>query len=368
MRISAVLNKSISKFKNFISSHHNYLLKILIYGYLAIIIVIFIPVYSEYYWMNLTNYNISTNFFGDIEQYVEMANGNYKLVGAPYKFRFLTPFLWSLFLPIMPLRYSILIWNFIFLFGSSLLADRYLARLNFSNLYRIFGVIFVNVSFPVIQVAFTPNIDLAVLFFAFLFMVGVIEKNPWIIGIASLLGMVVKESILFLFPIFFIFNFTEIKESVKKALKEKIMPNKKLIISIMFLFLAFIEFLAIRGFIFNINYDLDLGQSEFPQYYERWLSSNEATQSLIHIFFTLTILWFAPLGYLIHRWKRDKWLSLSLYGVFVIFMISLLSARITRVSFFLIVIYLPIFLKLIKDFKIEQLNRNIDVSKIEESN
>ncbi|KKK58708.1 hypothetical protein LCGC14_3041690, partial [marine sediment metagenome] len=189
MRISTTSNNIMSKFKNLISSHHNYLLKVLIYGYLAFIIVVFIPVYSGFYWVNpllggLTNYDISTNFSGDIEQYVYMANGNFEYVLAPYKFRYLVPFLWSLFLPILPLKYVILIWNFIFLFGSSLLADRYLTRLNFSNLYRVFGVIFVNVSFPVIQVAFTPNVDLALLFFAFLFMVGIVEKNPWMIGIA----------------------------------------------------------------------------------------------------------------------------------------------------------------------------------------
>ncbi len=353
MKISIILDK----FKNFISSHHKYLLKILIYGYLAFILVIFVPAYSGFYWINLDDYEFTTNFYGDIQYYENMAYGNYESVVAPYKFRFLVPFLWSLFLPVMTLRYSILIWNFIFLFGSSILADRYLARLNFSNLYRVFGVIFVNASFPVFQVAFTPNVDLAMLFFAFLFMLGVVEKNPWMIGIASMLGIITKESMLFLFPIFFIYNFTEIKESIKKALKEKKIPNKNLVISILFIFLAFIEFLAIRGFIFNINFDFNLGKLEFPTYYlAHWSSFNKILRSIIHIFLTLTILWIGPLGYLIHRWKRGKWLWLFLYGLFAFLMISLLSEIITRVSFFLIVIYLPIFLNFIKDFKIEELD------------
>ena len=109
MSISSMLDK----FKNFISTHHSYLLKILIYGYLAFIIIIFIPTYAGFYWMNLSDYKITTSFWGDIAQYEDMANGNYESVVAPYKFRFFVPFLWSLFLPVMTLRYSILIWNFI---------------------------------------------------------------------------------------------------------------------------------------------------------------------------------------------------------------------------------------------------------------
>jgi len=282
-----------------------------------------------------------------------MAYGNYDGVYAPYRFRILIPFLWSLFLPIISLNASVLIWNFIFLLGSSLLIDQYLDYFDFSNFYKIIGVLFVNVSFPIIQVAFTPNLDIPLLFFALLFMNGIVKNNPWLIGISSLLGVITKESFLFLFPVYFIYNFTYLKESLKAFWKERLSPNKEIFISIAFLTLAFVEFLWIRNFSFNINFNYDLGKGEFPKYYEKWLSSGGILNNLEDIFLTLTIVWISPIGYLIHKWKLDRWFNLSLYGFFAIFMITLVSGRITRVSFFLIIIYLPIFLNLIKSFSMK---------------
>ncbi len=357
----------INKFKGFITKYHNFLFRSLIYGYLAYIIIGFIPVYDYFLPTDWQDWTTSTTFYGDIYQYIDMALGNYDAVIAPYKYRILVPFLWSILLPITSFSNSILIWNFIFLFGSSLITDRYLHKLDFSNFYRLIGVLFVNVSFPVIQVAFTPNIDLAVLFFASLFMDGIIEKNAWIIGLSSILGILAKESILLVFPLYFIYNYSEISKSINNLVKKKIIPNKHHIISITFLIVAFIEFLWIRGFIFNINYDYDILRLEFPSYFNRWLSKNGAIKTLIYIFFTLTIIWIGPLGYIIHRWKVDKWFSMSMYGIFAILIITLLSSRISRVGFFLIVIFLPVFLKFIRDFEKNRSHEHKDL-KMEEIN
>lgn len=346
--------KLIQKIKGFISSHFIFLLKILIYSYLTVILIGFIPLYGLFFEGDWYDWTKITAFYGDIYQYEAMAYGNFDEVIAPYKFRILIPFLWSIFLPIMPLRYSVIFWNFIFLFGSSLLTDKYLKHFGFSEFYRFLGVILLNISFPIIQTAFTPNIDIALLFFSFLFMIGIVEKNPWLIGISSIFGVLTKESFLFLFPIYFIYNFKEIKNSFFKLLRDRKIPDIKIIISILFIIFSFFIFLIIRGFVFNIYYDYNIGEGEFPNFYKRWLDLASAFTTLKYIFFTLTILWFAPLGYFIHKWKFDEWLIVSLYGYFTIFMVTLLSYRISRVGFFLIVIYLPLFLRLIKDFDLEE--------------
>lgn len=342
---------TISKCKIYLSKHYSLLLKVIVYGYIAFIIVGFLPLYGRFTTENWFDWKIFTTFYGDIEAYEKMAYGLYNEVSAPYKFRVLIPFLWSIFLPFISLKSSVLIWNLLFLTSSSLLTDRYLDSFNFSKYYKLIGVLFINISFPIIQIAFTPNLDIAFLFFALLFMLGIVEKNPYLIGLASILGIITKETFLFLFPIYFIYNYQEIKEFIKKIWKQKRIIDYRMIFSLLFMSCALIEFLAIRGFVFNINYDFDLGKLEFPVYYERWLYFDGIIETLKYILLTLTILWIGPLGYVIHKWKLDKWFYLSIYGLFTIIAITFLSSHIARVSFFLIIIYLPVFLKFIKDFE-----------------
>lgn len=360
----------IKNFQEFISKHHDFLLRAVFYAYLTIMIVLLIPL-SNYYHTIIRTFNWfewdkTSNFYGDIEQYLAMAGGNYDMVIAPYKFRPLIPFLWSILTPTLSLNHSFLIWNLLFLFGTSLLIDYFLNSLEFGNIYKLLGVLFLFLSFPILQIAYTPNIDTGLLFFSFLFMIGVVKKNPWFLGISLILGVLTKESFLFLIPIYFIYNFREVKIGTIQVFKERSIPDKKLIISIGLMVIAFIEFLAIRGFIFNVNYDFNLLSGEFPVYYKNWLSLNSALDILNRIFFTFTIIWIGPLGYIIHRWKIDKWFIIFLYGLFAIFMTTLLAfwEDIPRVSYFLAPLFLPIFLRFLKDFKFK--NTEQEKSNLEE--
>ncbi|MHA1251483.1 MAG: hypothetical protein ACTSRP_15945 [Candidatus Helarchaeota archaeon] len=341
----------LQKIRKYIESNFKFFFKLLIYGYLAFILIGYHSFYNFMVYWPWYDWSKYTTIEGDIIYYSMMAEGKYEDVIAPYKYRVLVPFLWSIFLPLMPLRHSVLIWNFIFLFSNSFLIDRYLRHFEFEEKYIMFGVILTNISFTIIQVAYTPNLDIALLFFAFLFMIGIVEDNPWIIGISSILGVITKESFLFLLVIYFIYNFSKLKEALKDLFKRRKIPEKTIILSITFILISFIIFLLIRGFTFNVNYDYDLMKGEWPDYYKRYLSLKGIINVLKWSFYSITIIWIGPLGYIIHRWRLDPWFTLSLYGIFIIFIASLLSSRITRVVFFIIVIYLPIFLRFIKDFE-----------------
>ncbi len=117
--------------------------------------------------------------------------------------------------------------------------------------------------------------------------------------------------------------------------------------------IGFFEFLIVRNFEFNINYDFNLFNLETPNIYRDWLNFNDVTDFLRRMAFTFTILWIAPLGYLIHRWKLDKWLLLYIYGIVAIVIIATLSHSIARVVYFLVVIYLPLFLRFLRDFNLK---------------
>ncbi len=203
-----------TKIRNYISENHDFLLRIMIYSYMALIIILAYPIFNIvfHYPIHWYMWEESTNFWGDIHAYERMAYYQHSIVGAPYKFRVLVPFLWSLFLPIMSLNSSVLLWNFIFLLSSNLVLDNLLKRLNFSNNYKILGIILLDLSIPIFMVSYTPNLDVPMIFFAMLFMLGVIKKDNKLIAISSILGVITKESFLLIFPVLIIYNLKEIKE------------------------------------------------------------------------------------------------------------------------------------------------------------
>ncbi|MBD3253937.1 MAG: hypothetical protein GF383_02540 [Candidatus Lokiarchaeota archaeon] len=365
MKKFSILEEYASRIKNLLINNPSFYVKIFIYGYLAFIITTLVPIYPYFVinggvWYDWSN---STTTNDDIEHYIYMAYGRYHKAIAPFKYRVLIPFLWGLLLPLVGLNTSILFWNFIFLLGSSLLMDRYLSSLNFSRFYKLIGVLLMNVSFPILQVAYTPNLDIAFLFFVLLFMIGSVEQKPLLVGISAILGVLTKETILLVFPIYLIYNYKDCKDFFIRIFKSKLISDKKILISLFLMFLAFIEFLWIRQFSFNVNYGYRIEYLEFPdKYYTRWLSLDGSIFLLRMIFFTFTILWIAPLGYLIHKWKRDKWLPLLIYSIFGLFIITLISGRIPRVGFFFIVVILPLFLQFLRDFEKGNSNKSLGIN------
>lgn len=291
----------------------------------------------------------------DVGEYIKMVEGEPAI--SPFRFRILTPFLVSLLvkvshvapslslrsvelLPFSTIEGFILV-NLLFILLTSIIFYYFLQEFDFDKKTSLIGVLLFLSSLSVLMAGGIPLVDAGTYFFMLCGFYSIKRKNSPLFLIFTCLGILNKEIILLLAPVFLFVNLNY--KNLDKVSQELGATIKNILISIP---LPLMTFILLRKFIGGGLFEVSYGYQLFKlgwlrEGINRYSNFGTVCFELIGIFLTFLFVWLG-LFYL----KRNEFLMKSAIVAIPLTVISqiLLAGSVMRLLFVCFPIIIPAFL------------------------
>lgn len=291
----------------------------------------------------------------DVGEYIKMVEGEPAI--SPFRFRILTPFLVSLLvevshvapsltirsvelLPFSTIEGFILV-NFLFILLTSIIFYYFLQEFDFDKKTSLIGVLLFLSSLSVLMAGGIPLVDAGTYFFMLCGFYSIKRKNIPLFLIFTCLGILNKEIILLLAPVFLFVNLNY--KNLDKVSQKLGVTIENILISIP---LPLMTFMLLRKFIGGGLFEVSYGYQLFKlgwlnEVITRYSNFGRVCFEFIGIFLTFLFAWLGII-YL----KRNEFLMKSAIVAIPLTVISqiLLAGSVMRLLFVCFPIIIPAFL------------------------